>query len=1692
MPDIDPTLAKYYSGLYVSGYNNGIDQPTADRLNVLGNVMKIHQDLLRLPNDQAFKEYQKLDPRVQQELQNNFPESGQFYLTKPKNWWVTALEKGGPQAFFKSPFNYTMGALQTYTRLLNTPYNVLRAQQEKPAGSTLNVWQAGWDGTNIFEQDVKTKLDEFYGKPISDLVTGRLQGKTVGEILYERGGFAAPDSDDFVKAVNIYFNKPDLYKEILEDYRRAQVSPGRDLARTLIGPSSIGPGGAVEDAIFTAMSGTVDAVYQIATDPLTYATLGVGTAVTKGSRLAKIIEENGPLGVGRVFDKSPEVVKYWDEFGKTINALSDARQAGNTKEAARLRDVVRTEFRDYDDDPILNRLVEGKVFDGRSARNFFEINENWYLMIHGRTQSVSFYREKVALSSKARKFELGFREKVNGYFNGRGEIPDTKVNEWLDEIFEVADEGANNLSKSRNLPVLDEINANNLTIRRQLALLLRNHPGTQAIIWGENFAETLPALRSLVDITVGGDKALADRFAEVFSAVDTGTRKRMLQGVYTSLMYKLGLHRTDEGIDLMQKLLERSFSDSLAVTKTVPVSPQAENIAPQLARNQRSDDGLIKLDPHGAIHAAQESAAVSSFPFVKVLTLAPKGYVYDKAKSPWRAIAKGLGGMTNQIAAQRVMNTWAALTLLPTLGIRSAIDEGFFGVLSLPLDVMKQVFLPNTDVKKFAKLSQIISGNKAGLGPVKSKVLSLINKNPTEFFSDLRPYASREELLNRAKQLVGDVPAQDYKYFRWATIGGGQLIEGMANSMVAKSVRTSTVDSGTDIGVLLPPELQKLLDEEGLVKGGFTTLTGPQFSTIGPRPQTIIMRENANFIIANRENVRKIKTPKAVYDHNPTEVFFSRNALETSDDWANAIDDLLRTVGVKVDEGATATLRQQQFSLGITPNGTRYIVDDEDALSQFLKYSGETSFQKSAVAEVSDIDIAQYRVFLLLQDMYNAFHGAPTKYNKPLFDKVVSIRNEKKGRSFASSFQKIEFEDYEKLVDGYRYPNIPEIRTSIYPELYDPDPKSWFARFGIKLWDAMDRQVTDLFRSDAVMAFYLKYMRIYDKSISATADNYMKLATEKGEFLSREVAEDLAGIYWSNIAAKNAANRVLSYVDNPNVRSNLSYSLRTVGRFYRATEDFMRRIYRLGTNYPIKTAFTMRLMTLGLENMGAVHRDSDGRPYVLLPMDDLIYNAVDMPIRVIMGDKYSNKVPRFVDFPLKLQFLNPSFQEDAGLPMLSGPIAAMSVKGAQGILGTVFGPQGEKLVGSFDDYLLGEVANQPDWWRLVVPSKATRAFEAIVPYAQMIGGDIDPEEMLYMENTSTVYAALSYMMANPDKNPAAMKLMSGQATEKDAEDFLDSARIAAHNVKFIKNFFGFFFAPLGSQESVDLHSYQLKDGVVSPRQEWIDLFVNANKLPYDQRPENPIEYATAMFIGENPNKLIYTVSRNEKTDAMLPKVAGTKNFILDNKDTIANYGGVAFIFAPQSGEFDIKSYQYLEASGLIKDRDFKEYLHDISTKRLRQAIFDSEDQLNENLAQTTNPYDRKQMIDKHQEFADFVKAAHPRVKAAFEQNLGNSDELIDLKSLEEMVADPKVKITAAQRSNMNLAISLVRNGLMFFSDFDSGDQDRNRGIKIGYRDRILDELETMGASDPNIRAATDSIFRPLIELAVRQVPSYKP
>ncbi len=104
--------------------------------------------------------------------------------------------------------------------------------------------------------------------------------------------------------------------------------------------------------------------------------------------------------------------------------------------------------------------------------------------------------------------------------------------------------------------------------------------------------------------------------------------------------------------------------------------------------------------------------------------------------------------------------------------------------------------------------------------------------------------------------------------------------------------------------------------------------------------------------------------------------------------------------------------------------------------------------------------------------------------------------------------------------------------------------------------------------------------------------------------------------YFSEVSVQQAADEVLKFVDNPTIRSNFAVSARNVGRYYRATEDFWRRILRLKDVAP-RVLYRTRLAHLGLDASGGIYEDQNGDPYVMMPMDDIIFKTVDSVVRTL-------------------------------------------------------------------------------------------------------------------------------------------------------------------------------------------------------------------------------------------------------------------------------------------------------------------------------------------------------------------------------------------------------------------------------------------------------------------------------------------
>ena len=200
--------------------------------------------------------------------------------------------------------------------------------------------------------------------------------------------------------------------------------------------------------------------------------------------------------------------------------------------------------------------------------------------------------------------------------------------------------------------------------------------------------------------------------------------------------------------------------------------------------------------------------------------------------------------------------------------------------------------------------------------------------------------------------------------------------------------------------------------------------------------------------------------------------------------------------------------------------------------------------------------------------------------------KLASARNEGLfGPSvvdISKAMDSINFSKFFDLTDGYR----PEgkINTDLnFPKVDSNEARmqkivDWIKESPTSAMEWMDAQNTHIMRQPVLWLTYVQLRKKYAQLESKWTKEYM--AAHEG--VSESLAKELADKRFTEIALNHAANNVLRFVDNPMVRSNLAWSLRTSGRFYRATEDFYRRVFRMKNVTP-QVLYRLRLAHLGVD-----------------------------------------------------------------------------------------------------------------------------------------------------------------------------------------------------------------------------------------------------------------------------------------------------------------------------------------------------------------------------------------------------------------------------------------------------------------------------------------------------------------------------
>jgi hypothetical protein len=566
-------------------------------------------------------------------------------------------------------------------------------------------------------------------------------------------------------------------------------------------------------------------------------------------------------------------------------------------------------------------------------------------------------------------------------------------------------------------------------------------------------------------------------------------------------------------------------------------------------------------------------------------------------------------------------------------------------------------------------------------------------------------------------------------------------------------------------------------------------------------------------------------------------------------------------------------------------------------------------------------------------------------------------------------------------------------------------------------------------------------------------------------------AISLAEKRFTEIATREAADTILKFADNPAIRSNFAFASRTMGRYYRATEDFYRRIYRMKDVAP-RVLYRTRLAHLGLDATGMVHTDANGDPYVIMPMDGIIFKATDGTIRALTGESgYSQ--PQFNEFTLKLRMMNPSFSQDAGVPTLSGPIAGLSVLAIKNLLGSVPGslpfigkkidPTLEQVAEGIDTFALGNIGDNVDFIRATVPGSLQRIW-AILPYDE--------------KNRQEVTAAQQAMAYNA----ANGLFLTPTATEQEKSDYLNNIRISAHNIIIMRNVLG-LISPVAPtmQDSKGIPNYIKDTGITSLRGEFFDILNGITKTN-DGDIEDPYELALATFIGKNPGKLIYTVSPTTKQSKVVIKnTDGLKNWAIKNKGLLETYGETAYIFAPQIGEFNAATYNWIKAAGLVESKSLDKYYEDLMVAQDKQTYYQIADKQREMLANESDPQLRANIIIDATKARNALKAANPLLNPALigeGNNIG--DEEVMLGTLDQMVSTPNVPMPSATRERMRLAIKMMREYIAFARDPELANVVNSVELKAERKDQIEAALKELMVGDLYVTEANRAIFRSIL------------
>ena len=542
----------------------------------------------------------------------------------------------------------------------------------------------------------------------------------------------------------------------------------------------------------------------------------------------------------------------------------------------------------------------------------------------------------------------------------------------------------------------------------------------------------------------------------------------------------------------------------------------------------------------------------------------------------------------------------------------------------------------------------------------------------------------------------------------------------------------------------------------------------------------------------------------------------------------------------------------------------------------------------------------------------------------------------------------------------------------------------------------------------------------------------------------------------AEIVEDRARLQTLAYVDNPAVQSQMAFSIRNFARFYRATEDFYRRMYRV-VRYNPEAIARASLTYEGVTHSGWVQKDDQGNDYFIYPGTEYVYRAVQTAMTGL-GVPAEFKVPFPVQFGANLKMITPSLNPDSAIPTLAGPLSGVSIKVLSNVV-SVFSPSaGDQITGT----LLGKYAVDQPMVSAFLPAHVNRV------YAAMNQNDRDGQYASAWRKAVTYLEASGNGLVqkyDADNNPIPF-------TPAELEEYRQRIDNVTKSILGLRVVYG-FLAPASPQVQLksDMAQWVRGNGEASFKQVWYGLM---------DKYGNPDD-AYREWVKLYPDQMPFTVSESERSTVSYFRYAKESgDFVEQNNQLFKDYPEGAAFLIPHKAGYSWDAYKTMTDMGLRRNKRVADFLREVQTASDMQTYYEKKNDYELSLENAGTDFERKQLRDEFQNWATTFKAGRPLVQEELAQ--GGKRAIERMNALDDL--QRMLNSGAADKASPETARVLKKMMSLYTSYKDNKTElenmGRNQFLAQMNKDETILQMRELAKFNENTQNAYNVLFGRLL------------